>query len=129
LAVAPSTNTVLLIDDDRDIRAALSAMLADEGFDVLTAPDGFDALVSLDNVSPDVIIVDWMMPVVNGGRFVQALRQEFHAGIPVLVITAGRASRDEALAAGANDFLDKPFEIGELIERVHTWLGPARVRA
>jgi DNA-binding response OmpR family regulator len=129
LAVAPSTNTVLLIDDDRDIRAALSAMLADEGFDVLTAPDGFDALVSLDNVSPDVIIVDWMMPVVNGGRFVQALRQEFHADIPVLVITAGRASRDEALAAGANDFLDKPFEIGELIERVHTLLGPARVRA
>lgn len=112
--------TVLLIDDDRDIRAALSAMLADEGFEVLAAPDGYDALASLDNVNPDIIILDWMMPVVDGGKFVRALRHEYHRATPVLVITAGRASRAQALAAGADDFLEKPFELGDLIDRVHS---------
>ena len=112
--------TVLLIDDDRDIRAALSAMLADEGFEVLAAPDGYDALASLDNVNPDIIILDWMMPVVDGGKFVRALRNEYHRTIPVLVITAGRASRAEALAAGADDFLEKPFDLSDLIDRVRT---------
>jgi DNA-binding response OmpR family regulator len=112
-------HTVLLIDDDRDIRAALSAMLADEGFEVLAAPDGYDALASLDNVNPDIIILDWMMPVVDGGKFVRALRTEYHRTTPVLVITAGRTSRTQALAAGADDFLEKPFELGDLIDRVH----------
>lgn len=115
----PDHRTILLIDDDRDIRAALAAMLADEGYEVLAAPDGFDGLASLDGTRPDVIILDWMMPVVDGGRFVRALRGEWRLTTPVLVITAGRVTRSEALAAGADAFLQKPFELDELLDKVH----------
>lgn len=109
---------VLLVEDDRDIRAALGAILADEGFDVLTVPNGFDGLASLDGLKPDLIILDWMMPVIDGGTFLQALRAEYTHQPPVLVITAGRITRDEALLAGANDYLLKPFDIDDLIRRV-----------
>lgn len=111
---------VLLVEDDRDIRAALGAILADEGFDVLTVPNGFDGLASLEGMRPDLIILDWMMPVIDGGAFLKALRGEYDYQPPVLVITAGRVTRDEALAAGATDFLLKPFDIDELMQRVRT---------
>ncbi len=118
--MAETPQTILLIDDDRDIRAALAAMLADEGYEVVAAPDGFDGLASLDGVEPDVIILDWMMPVIDGGKFVRALRNEWRLSTPVLVITAGRVTRGEALAAGADDFLQKPFELEDLIGKVES---------
>ncbi len=94
-------------------------MLADEGYEVLAAPDGFDGLASLDGAVPDVIILDWMMPVIDGGKFVRALRSEWRLTTPVLVITAGRVTRSDALAAGADDFLQKPFELDELLDKVN----------
>jgi DNA-binding response OmpR family regulator len=114
---APS-RTVLLVEDDRDVRAALAIVLADEGFEVLAAPNGFDALTALESREPDVIILDWMMPVVDGADFVRALRAEYHLTTPVLVITAGRVDQGQALSAGADDFLEKPFDIADLIARV-----------
>lgn len=112
------TKTIMLVEDDRDVRAALAAVLADEGFTVLVAPDGFDALASVENHRPDVIVLDWMMPVIGGGDFIRALRSEYHLMTPILVITAGRMDRNEVLATGADDFLEKPFDLGELIDRV-----------
>jgi DNA-binding response OmpR family regulator len=118
--VEQSPATILLVEDDRDVRAALSAVLVDEGFEVLAAPNGYDALASIEQHRLDVIILDWMMPVVDGADFVRALRSEYHISTPVLVITAGRVSRDEALAAGADDYLQKPFDINDLLSRIHT---------
>lgn len=112
--------TILLVEDDRDVRAALSAVLLDEGFEVLAAPNGYDALASIEQHQLDVIILDWMMPVIDGSEFVKALRSEYHINTPVLVITAGRVSRDEAIAAGADDYLQKPFDINELLSRVQS---------
>ncbi len=109
---------ILLVEDEGDIRAALATLLADEGYEVLAAPDGFDGLAALDGVAPDVIIVDWSMPVIDGGRFIRALREEWKLNTPVLVITAGRASREEALSAGADDFLAKPFDLDDLLAKV-----------
>lgn len=114
----PRTRTVLLVEDDRDVRAALAIVLADEGFQVLAAPNGFDALSSLEGHRPDVIVLDWMMPVVDGARFVQALRTEYNLTTPVLVITAGRVRREEALSIGADDLLEKPFDLHELVARI-----------
>lgn len=117
---------ILLIEDDRDVRSALAVVLADEGFQVLTAPNGFDALASLEGHRPDVVILDWMMPVVDGANFVRALRTEHNLTTPVLVITAGRVSREEAVAAGADDYLQKPFDLSELIARVRALAVQAR---
>lgn len=114
---------ILLVEDDRFVRAALSAVLAEEGFEVLAAPNGFDALASLEHTRPAMVILDWMMPVVDGEAFVRALRSEYNLQVPVLVITAGRATREEALGAGADDYLQKPFDINELIARVHQLIG------
>jgi DNA-binding response OmpR family regulator len=120
MTVEHTPGTILLVEDDRDVRAALSAVLVDEGFEVIAAPNGFDALASIEQHKPDVIILDWMMPVVDGSDFVHALRTEYSLTTPVLVITAGRVSRDQALSAGADDYLQKPFDINDLITRIHT---------
>ncbi len=119
---------ILLVEDEGDIRAALATLLADEGYEVLAAPDGFDGLASLDGIEPDIIILDWQMPVINGGRFIRALRDEWKLDIPVLVITAGRASREEALQTGADDFLAKPFDLDELLAKVRALSTRARAR-
>ncbi len=119
---------ILLVEDEGDIRAALATLLADEGYEVLAAPDGFDGLASLDGIEPDIIILDWQMPVINGGRFIRALRDEWKLDIPVLVITAGRASREEALQTGADDFLAKPFDLDELLAKVRALSARARAR-
>jgi DNA-binding response OmpR family regulator len=118
MTVDAPARTVLLVEDDRDVRSALAIMLADEGFQVLAAQNGFDALTSLEEHRPDVIVLDWMMPVVDGAGFVRALRGEYHLTTPVLVITAGRVAREEALSAGADDFLQKPFDLHDLINRI-----------
>ena len=115
--------TILLVEDDRDVRAALAVVLADEGFEVLAVPNGFDALASLEGHRPDLIVLDWMMPVLDGAKFVRALRNEYHLSTPVLVITAGRIKRDEALSAGANDFIEKPFDLNDLVDRIHSLVG------
>jgi DNA-binding response OmpR family regulator len=126
--VVTKVQRILLVEDEADIRAALAILLADEGYEVLAAPDGFDGLASLDGIAPDVIILDWRMPVIDGGRFIRALRDEWKLHTPVLVITAGRASREEALSAGADDFLAKPFDLEDLLAKVRTLAARARDR-
>lgn len=124
--VAAKAQRILLVEDEDDIRAALATLLADEGYEVLAAPDGFDGLAALDGIEPDIIILDWQMPVIDGGRFIHALRDEWKLATPVLVITAGRASREEALGTGADDFLAKPFDLDDLLAKVRALSARAR---
>ncbi|MGE0542696.1 MAG: response regulator [Dehalococcoidia bacterium] len=106
---------VLLVEDDAAVRSTLAAILHDEGCDIIIAPNGFDALVSLEQHSPDIIVLDWMMPVVDGQHFLQALRNDYKRRTPVLVISAGRVTYETAAAAGADAYLQKPFDIDELM--------------
>lgn len=106
---------VLLVEDDAAVRSTLAAILHDEGCDIIIAPNGFDALVSLEQHNPDIIVLDWMMPVVDGQHFLQALREEYGRRTPVLVISAGRVSPETATASGADAYLQKPFDIDELM--------------
>src|SRR5688500_20282111 len=101
---------VLLVEDDAAVRSTLAAILHDEGCDIIIAPNGFDALVSLEQHTPDIIVLDWMMPVVDGQHFLQALRQDYGRRTPVLVISAGRVSPETAVAAGADARLQKPVD-------------------
>jgi DNA-binding response OmpR family regulator len=114
---------VLLVEDDASVRSTLAAILHDEGCDIIIAPNGFDALVSLDQHDPDVVVLDWMMPVVDGRNFLKALRGEFSRKTPVLVISAGRVAEHTALEAGADAYLQKPFDIEELVRVLRELVG------
>lgn len=114
---------LLLVDDEEIIRENLSALLERSGFAVATATDGRDALDQLVHFSPDLVILDVMMPALNGR---DTLRQMRHSGnwTPVILLTqvGDAVERAMALEEGADDYLNKPFDTHELIARVRTVL-------
>ena len=114
---------VLVVDDDERLLKMLQRTLSYEGFDVITAGDGLEALARLGELPPDVIILDWMMPRLDGVGVLEVLNME-HNQTPVLMLTARDAVqyRVEGLERGADDYLVKPFEPIELIARVRALL-------
>ena len=101
----------------------LQRTLVYEGFDVVTATDGREALQMVCAQHPDVIILDWMLPELDGLGVLRMLRTEQNE-TPILMLTARDAVEDrlEALEQGADDYLDKPFAPTELVTRVNALL-------
>lgn len=114
---------VLVVDDDQRLLKMLQRTLAYEGFDVATAADGDAALMHIVESPPDVIVLDWMMPKLDGMDVLETMRLE-DINTPVLMLTARDAVqyRVEGLERGADDYLIKPFEPIELIARVRALL-------
>jgi diguanylate cyclase (GGDEF)-like protein len=116
---------ILIADDEKDIRAVLRTRLEFEGYTVLEAVDGLDAVRVAQEESPDLIVLDVMMPHLDGVEVCNRLRASFTTRhIPVIMVTA-RASKDDKLSGlerGANDYVTKPFEMGELLQRVRNTL-------
>ena len=115
--------TVLVVDDDRKLLKMLHRTLTYEGFDVVTATDGQEALAQVEARRPDVIVLDWLMPGLDGIRVIERLRAT-HDETMVLMLTARDAIEDrvEGLESGADDYLVKPFAPAELLARVHALL-------
>jgi CheY-like chemotaxis protein len=111
---------VLVVDDEESIRATVAEVLKDEGYVVVTAQNGLEALEFVRSSRPDGILLDLMMPVLDGFGFLQACRQEeLCAKTPVLVLSAYRRLAEAAVSELRVDrFLAKPFELNELIEAV-----------
>jgi CheY-like chemotaxis protein len=107
-----------VVEDDEDIREAIVDAFHLHGFAVLAAGDGAEALAMLDAFKPDVILLDLMMPVMDGYGFlsVRAARPEI-AAIPVVVASAG-PRRPELAASPWNEFIAKPFEVDRLVDVV-----------
>jgi two-component system response regulator MprA len=118
---------ILLADDDRAIREALTRALTLEGYDVVQAPDGAAALSLVESSQPDVAILDVMMPNVDGLTVCRVLRAEKNR-LPILMLTARTETPDRVagLDAGADDYLPKPFDLDELLARIRALLRRAR---
>jgi DNA-binding response OmpR family regulator len=110
---------ILVVDDDPMVRETLGHALADEGYVVDTAVDGTDALDHVRAARPDAILLDLMMPGMNGRQFLQALRDDpAYAGVSVLIMTAVHGLEVNLAAIGASDLVEKPFNVDELLNKV-----------
>ena len=114
---------VLVVDDEPTLRDALVRALRSEGYQVSSAEDGRAALERIGDEHPDLIVLDVLMPVMDGLEVARALRQRGDR-TPVLVLTARDSVSDrvEGLDAGADDYLVKPFALDELLARIRALL-------
>jgi two-component system response regulator MprA len=115
--------TILLAEDDNTVRESLSRALRLEGYQVVSVRDGLEALESLDLAAPDAVILDVMMPRMDGLAACRKLRER-GSDLPVLMLTARHEVHDRVagLDAGADDYVVKPFALDELLARLRALL-------
>jgi two-component system response regulator MprA len=113
---------ILIIEDDEGIVKILKRSLIYEGYQVDSAADGESGLNQAHNLHPDLVILDWMLPGIDGLEVCQRLRAG--GGLPILMLTAKDALDDRVLGldSGADDYLVKPFELDELLARIRALL-------
>lgn len=113
---------ILVVDDERNMRNMLELGLAQHGFDVTSAADGAEALDRVRESAFDAIVLDVMMPRIDGTSLIPMLRRLTEA--PIVMLSARKDAPDQiaALAAGADDYVGKPFNLGELAARLHSRL-------
>jgi DNA-binding response OmpR family regulator len=121
---------VLLIEDDPSIVAGLELNLSLEGYEVVSAADGESGLKVARERPPDVVLLDIMLPGMNGLEVLRRLRKS-DADVPVLILTARGEEADKVLGLqlGADDYISKPFSLGELRARLNASLRRKRLRA
>ncbi len=124
--------TVLVVEDEPAQREVLSYNLQSEGFRVETAPDGDEALIVVDEVQPDVIVLDWMLPGTSGIEVCRRLKTRAEtSAIPIIMLSARseEVDRVRGLETGADDYVIKPYSVLELMARVRNQLRRVRPAA
>jgi two-component system, cell cycle response regulator DivK len=118
-----SMATILVAEDHLDSRDALRALLEAFGYRVLEAVNGRQAIDIALECSPDLILMDIMMPELDGFEATRELRRhERTSDTPIIAVTAMEGAQQLAMQAGANDFVRKPVDIRGLVAKVHDWL-------
>lgn len=110
--------TILVIDDEPMVRSAVGRVLSDDGYTVAYASDGAAALALLADRRFDAVLLDLMMPGMNGRQFLQTLRGELGSTVPVVVMTAVHGLGQRAMSLGATDAVEKPFDVEELLNKI-----------
>jgi DNA-binding response OmpR family regulator len=116
------SKTILVVDDKANVRTLVREYLSEQGFRVLTAENGQTALYAARQEKPDLILLDIMMPEMDGFEFIRAYRKE--SDRPIILLTAKLEESDKVigLELGADDYITKPFGMRELVARIHTVL-------
>lgn len=114
-----NSKKALVIEDDKNIAELLRLYLEKDGFEVSIAADGGTGLRMANEVEPDVILLDIMLPVMDGWQVCKEIRRTSH--VPIIMLTAKGETYDKVsgLEMGADDYVTKPFEVKELIARIH----------
>ena len=117
--------TILLVEDEAEVREMVGRVLSREGFDMVTAADAPEGRLRISEKVPDLMLVDWMLPGTSGIEFVrQCRRDELTAEVPVIMLTARAQENDrvQGLETGADDYVTKPFSPRELAARIRAVL-------
>lgn len=125
--VSTNTHAILVVEDEATIREVLRRYLEREGFKVIEARDGYEALDAAAETRPDLIILDLMLPGIDGLTITRHLRQATTKGrkdIPIIMLTARGETTDRirGLDLGADDYIAKPFSPREVVSRIHAVL-------
>ena len=117
---------ILIVDDEADIIEILQFVLESNGYECITAFDGEEGLKLAREANPDLIILDVMMPKMNGYKISRLLKYDAkYKNIPILMLTARSQDTDKALGeeTGADEYITKPFQIENIVETVNKYLG------
>ena len=116
--------TILVVEDDADINALLAKIAAREGFGCVQAYSGTEALLQMERAAFDLVLLDMMLPGMDGPTLMACMRDELASRVPVIVVSAKAGSADKVgmLAAGADDYVTKPFDLDEVAARVEALL-------
>ncbi|GAC1322355.1 MAG: hypothetical protein NVS2B16_00040 [Chloroflexota bacterium] len=120
---------VLVVDDEPDIVDFLTTVLSDEGYATEVARDGREALTKIQDTHPTLVILDLMMPQMNGLEVLEALRHQDLSVRPAVIVLSAKSTHQDilnALEKGADDFIPKPFDLEDLLLRVRVWLDRER---
>ncbi len=116
---------ILIVDDEKDIVETLSFMLKAKGFDCICAYDGESGLAMAKNEAPDLVILDVMMPKINGYKICRLLKfDNKYKNIPIIMITARSQDEDKIIGeeTGADEYITKPFEFSDVLEKINKYL-------
>ena len=119
---------VLVVDDDKNTRLFLSALLEDAGYTVTVASNGVEALEQMDRAHVDLVVLDIMMPQMDGYEFTRLVR-ESDANLPILMVSAKQlpADKHKGFAAGTDDYITKPIDDEEMLYRIKALLRRAKI--
>jgi chemosensory pili system protein ChpA (sensor histidine kinase/response regulator) len=123
---------VMVVDDSLTVRKITTRMLTREGFEVATAKDGVDGLKQLQDIEPDIILLDIEMPRMDGFEFARNVRADMKTkNIPIIMITSRTADkhRNRAMELGVNEYMGKPYQEDQLLALIRTYAGSARASA
>ena len=125
----PSKRRVMIVDDDPDALALMEKILSDDGFELIKVSNATEVGLKAAQLSPDLILLDFLMPEINGFEVCKALRaNEMTRSIPIMAVTCLSKERDieRIFACGADEYLAKPFKVDQLLEKVRELIGRGR---
>jgi DNA-binding response OmpR family regulator len=116
---------VLIVDDDEDMADAVRNVLEREGYECRWAANGLQALEKANTARPGLVLLDMLMPVMNGWECAHKLRAKYGTSLPIVVVTAAEHANTWGEEVGADAVLSKPFEVDDLVHLVNVYVGPA----
>lgn len=126
----PNKKRVMIVDDDPDALALMENILTDEGYELIKVSNATEVGLKAAQLAPDMILLDFLMPEINGFEVCKALREnDMTRSIPIMAVTCLTKERDieRIFACGADEYLAKPFKVDQLLDKVEELVGRGRV--